>query len=138
MNNIKHINDKISYIIIPRTSFINGKYVSANNYVIIYNMTTDEFKNIHKMIYNNSLNKLLDDIHVKIMKNNNYDIYDDFNETIINLIDSDYLIYFNAKSIVNNSDGYGMRFKIYKISIEEFIDNLTKGIINYNEFIDNI
>ena len=138
MNNIKHINDKISYIIISRTSFINGKYVSANNYVIIYNMTTDEFKNIHKMIYNNSLNKLLDDIHVKIMKNNNYDIYDDFNETIINLIDSDYLIYFNAKSIVNNSDGYGMRFKIYKISIEEFIDNLTKGIINYNEFIDNI
>lgn len=138
MNNIKHINDKISYITIPRTSFINGKYVSANNYVIIYNMTTDEFKNIHKMIYDNSLNKLLDDIHVKIMKNNNYDIYDDFNETIINLIDSDYLIYFNAKSIVNNSDGYGMRFKIYKISIGEFVNNLTKGITNYNEFINNI
>lgn len=132
---IKILNDKLSYVNIPRAALIIDKFNETIESIIIYSITYDEFKNIRHMIYDNKFENKFEPAKIYIRNKIDYKYFIHF-EYIINIVDTVYIIKLN--DITNESYGYGMDFNIYKISIDKYIDNITEGIVEYNQFIKDV
>ena len=132
---IEIINDKLSYINIPRAALIIDKFNETIESIIIYSMKYDEFKNIRHMIYNDEFKNKFEPAEIYIRNKIDYKYFIHF-KYVINIVDTDYIIKIN--DVTNESYGYGMDFNIYKINIDKYISNIVEGIVEYNQFIKDV